>query len=131
MNFSDAFLMFLQQTTVEKPSLFPFPFSMHLALVCFGAAFFVYRYAVQKRPNQLLMAIAMLVSLAVWLSDSRALYYGVGVTELVLLVSCFVTSLIFKPVDEADEAASDEKNDSEEKAPAEEEEEANVSDEEE
>ena len=84
MNFSDAFLTLLQQTTVEKPSLFPFPFPMHLTLVCLGAAFFVYRYTVQKRPNQMLMAIAMIISLAVWLSESRVLYYAVGVMELVL-----------------------------------------------
>ncbi len=131
MNFSDAFLTLLQQTTVEKPSLFPFPFPMHLTLVCLGAAFFVYRYTVQKRPNQMLMAIAMIVSLAVWLSESRVLYYAVGVMELVLLVSCFVTSLIFKPVDESDTADSDEKTDSEEKTSVVAEEKTDVSDEEE
>jgi hypothetical protein len=49
----------------------------------------------------------------------------------VLLVSCFVTSLIFKPVDESDTADSDEKTDSEEKTPVVAEEKADVSDEEE
>lgn len=131
MNFSDAFLMLLQQTSVEKPSLFPFPFSMHLALVCIGAAFFVYRYTVQKRPNQMLMAIAMIASMAVWLSESRVLYYVVGVMELVLLVSCFVTSLIFKPVDESEAESSDEKAAAEEKDAVSADEKADASDEEE
>lgn len=104
MNFSNVFLTLLQQTSAEKPSLFPFPFSMHLTLVCLGVAFFAYRFAVQKRPNQLLMAIAMLVSMAIWLSESRVLYYAVGAIELVLLIACFVTSLIFNPAEDASEA---------------------------
>lgn len=95
MNLSNAFLTLLQQTS-EKPTLFPFPIGMHFILVIFGAAFFAYRFAVQKRPNQLIMAFAMIVSLAIWLSESKVLYYSIGVIELVLLVACFVTSLIFK-----------------------------------
>lgn len=125
MDFSNAVLTFFQQNAVEKPSLFPFPFGMHLALVCIGTAFFIYRFCVRKRPNQILMASAMIVSLAIWLSESRVLYYSIGAIELVLLIACFVTSLIFKAPDAEKAAEADESEDGREaaeEAPAENEE---------
>lgn len=124
MDFTNAFLTLLQQPP-EKPTLFPFPISMHFILVIFGAAFFAYRFSVQKRPNQLIMAFAMIVSLAIWLSESKVLYYSIGVIELVLLIASFVTSLIFK-APEYDETAVNEET--EEKAAEEEEAEAEASD---
>lgn len=114
MNFSNAFLTFFYQKTAEKPTLFPFPLEMHLLLVFVGAAFFSYRFYIQKRPNQILMAIAMIISLAIWLSESKALYYSLGAIELVLLAACFVTSLIFK-APEAEDNDENEKSDDEEK----------------
>lgn len=125
MNFSNAFLTLLQQQSTEKPTLFPFPLSMHFILVIFGTVFLAYRFSVQKRPSQLILASAMIISLAIWLSESKVLYYSIGVIELVLLIACFVTSLIFK-APEYDEAAVNEE--SEEEAAEEEEAEAEASD---
>lgn len=123
MNFSNAFLTLLQQQSTEKPTLFPFPISMHFILVIFGTVFLAYRFSVQKRPSQLILASAMIISLAIWLSESKVLYYSIGVIELILLIACFVTSLIFK-APEYDEAAVNEEAEEE----AVEEEEAEASD---
>lgn len=125
MNFSNAFLTLLQQQSTEKPTLFPFPLSMHFILVIFGTVFLAYRFSVQKRPSQLILASAMIISLAIWLSESKVLYYSIGVIELVLLIASFVTSLIFK-APEYDEAAVNEESD--EEAVEEEEAEAEASD---
>lgn len=115
MNFSNAFLTLFHQSMTEKPTLFPFPFEMHLLFVCVGVVFFIYRFYVQKRPNQILMAVAIFISLAIWLSESKALYYSLGAIELVLLAACFVTSLIFK-APAAEDNDDDEKSDDEEKS---------------
>ena len=98
------FLVTLSQTAdAEKPSLFPFPFTQHLIFVIICVLFFAYRFTVQKKPYQFIMCLAVAASLGLWLSESRAVYYGVGALEAVMLVGAFVTSLIFrdKPKDES------------------------------
>lgn len=109
MNCPDFFAL-AQQAEVESPSLFPFPFRLHLIFACIGAIFFAYRFYTQRRPFQLIMAVAIPFSLAVWLSDSRTVFYGVGIAETVLILAAIVTSFIFKaPRDEekADESGDD------------------------
>ncbi len=99
-----------QQSDAERPSLFPFPFSMHLIFVCVSVLFFAYRFYVQKRPFQLLMAIAVFVSMGVWISDNRTLYYAIGVIELVLIIASIVLSIIIKRPD-ADKKSDDRNGD--------------------
>lgn len=112
MNFNDTIFTLTQQADAEKPSLFPFPFTLHLIFVCISVLFFAYRYIAQKRPYQAIMSVAVLTSMAIWLSDSRKLYYGIGIIELSLIVVALITAIIFKapPVTD-DEEASDEDDD--------------------
>ena len=103
-----------QQAGIEDPSLFPFPFNMHLIFVCIGTIFFVYRFLTQKRPFQLIMAIALPLSLLLHLSESKILFYGIAIAEAVLILAAAVTSMIFKaPYDEED--AEEESEDDESK----------------
>lgn len=107
MNLFQTFLL-TQQAGVEKPTLFPFPFKMHLIFGIFGAVFFAYRFFTQKRPFQLIMAVAIPLSLIVWLSESKTLFYGLGIAEAVLILAAAVTSFIFK-APSADKAENAEK----------------------
>ena len=90
MNYYDIFTL-TQQAEIENPTLFPFPFNMHLIFACLATVFFVYRFATQKLPYQLIMAIAIPASLLIWVSESRTLFYAVGIIELVLILSALVT----------------------------------------
>lgn len=112
MNYLNIFAL-TQQAGVENPSLFPFPFKMHLIFACIGAIFFAYRFFTQKRPYQLIMAIAIPASLIIWLSESRTLFYGLGIAEAVLILAAFVTSIIFKaPAESEDDEESEEAEES-------------------
>lgn len=117
MNLFQTFLL-TQQAGIENPSLFPFPFKMHLIFGIFGAVFFAYRFFTQKRPFQLIMAVAIPLSLIVWLSESKTLFYGLGIAEAILILAAVVTSFIFKaPLEDLAEnagtqAISDDDNDS-------------------
>ena len=101
MDLNNYLVTLSQNADAERPSLFPFPFGLHLAFVVIAVVFFVFRFTAQKKPFQLIMAIAAGVSMLLWLSDSRSVYYCVGAMEAVLIVGAFVTSLIFrdKPAD--------------------------------
>lgn len=113
MNFNDTIFTLTQQADAEKPSLFPFPFSLHLIFVCISVLFFAYRYIAQKRPYQAIMSVAVLTSMAIWLSDSRKLYYGIGIIELSLIVIALITAIIFKapPVTDNEEASDEDESD--------------------
>ena len=121
MNYYDIFAL-TQQAGIENPTLFPFPFNMHLIFACLAAIFFVYRFIVQRLPYQLIMAIAVLASLLIWVSESRTLFYAVGIIEAVLILAALVTSFIFHPkkIDEDKnddgEATAESTPDTEEKA---------------
>lgn len=112
MNYLNIFAL-TQQAGVENPSLFPFPFKMHLIFACIGAIFFAYRFFTQKRPYQLIMAIAIPASLIIWLSESRTLFYGLGIAEAVLILAAAVTSIIFRaPAESEDDEESEEAEES-------------------
>ena len=102
MNFTNAFITLTEQADAEKPSLFPFPYSMHLIFVLISVAFFSYRFIVQKRPYQMIMAAAILASMGVWLSDNRKVYYGVGLVDVILILAALVTAIIFKNPEDSD-----------------------------
>lgn len=92
---ANSFVMALS-TGSQNAELFPFPFGLHLTFALIGIVFFAFRFTTHKRPYQLIMALNMLVSLGVWLSDSKTVYYAVGIIEVLLLIAALVTSFIFK-----------------------------------
>ena len=102
-------LALLQISDAENPTIFPFPFQMHIALAIISFLFFSYRFAVQKKPFQLIFAIAVPLSMLVWVSNNKTLFYGLGLVELALIVIAIITSFVCKPK-KAEETAA--KNDS-------------------
>lgn len=116
MNISDFLITMAQTAEVEQPGLFPFPFGLHLGFCCIALVFFVLRFIKEKLPYQLIMAVAIPASLIIWISDSKTLFYGVGIAELVLIIAAFVTSIVFRKKETVFEnAETAQETDSEEK----------------
>ncbi len=110
MDLTNTFVTLTQQADAEKPSLFPFPFSMHLVFILISIAFFSYRFIMQKRPYQIIMAAAILASMGVWLSDNRKVYYGVGLIDVILILAALVTAIVFKAPEEEESDSDDSSN---------------------
>lgn len=101
-------LTIMELTKTENPSLFPFPAPLHIGFVIVAVIFFLFRFFTDKRPFQLIMAIAVPLSLILRLELSRQVSYTVGAIELLLLVAAAVTSVVFKKKNtEAPETAAE------------------------
>lgn len=73
---------------------FPISFAYHLIFCLAAGIFFIVQYARLRRPYQLIFAIGMLGSLAIYLdTSSKALFHAVGVFELVLLIGAIAFSI--------------------------------------
>ena len=104
MNFTDLYL--LAQSEVEQPGLFPFPFGLHIVFTVIAVIFMVYRFVKEKCPYQIIMAVAIPISLIIWVSENKTLFYAIGIIELVLILAAIFTSIfIKKPKAPADESA--------------------------
>lgn len=119
MNLSDILITMAQAPEIEQPSLFPFPFDLHILFVCISTLFLAFQFYREKKPYQLIMCIAIPISLAIWLSENRTLFYAIGIAEAVLLLAAFVTAVIFRKKEEPDTASSEAVHDSSETAEAE------------
>ncbi len=97
MNFTDMLTSIAQISDADNPTIFPFPFWLHISLAVISVIFFAYRFAVQKRPFQLFFAIAVPLSLLVWVSNNRTLFYALGIAEFILIAVAAVTSIVCKP----------------------------------
>ena len=112
MNFTDMLSTIAQISDTENPTIFPFPFAMHITLAVISVIFFTYRFMVQKKPFQLIFAVAVPLSLLLWVSNNKTLFYTIGAIELVLILLAFITSIVCKPKkEEAAAAAADVKAD--------------------
>lgn len=96
MNISNTLLTLSQAAEIEQPSLFPFPFKIHVIFSCLAVIFFAFQFIREKKPYQLILGIAIPFSLVIWLSENRTLFYAIGIIEAVLLLSAFITTFIFK-----------------------------------
>lgn len=112
-------LLTISNAEIENPNLFPFPFGLHLVFCAIALIFFGWRFSEQKKPFQVIFAIAIPLSLAIWLNDSRTWFYTLGIIEVVLILAALVSCFIFRdktdkkssaaaPAAESDEAAEDE-----------------------
>ena len=106
MNFTDMFSTIAQISDTENPTIFPFPFAMHITLAVISVIFFTYRFMVQKKPFQLIFAVAVPLSLLLWVSNNKTLFYTIGAIELVLILLAFITSIVCKPKKEETAAAA-------------------------
>ena len=111
MNLTNMLVNLAQISDAENPTIFPFSFQLHLALAVISVIFFSYRFAVQKKPFQLIFAIAVPFSLLLWISNNKTLFYTVGIVELILIVTALFTSIFVKPMTAEEKASSDKKED--------------------
>lgn len=95
MDMNDIFLT-ITQTQVPTPSLFPFPLSWHLPFAILGFLFLLFQFSREKKPYQLIMSVAILLSLTIWLSDNRIFFYALGAVESLLIFTSFITAIAFK-----------------------------------
>lgn len=110
-------LLTISNAEIENPNLFPFPFGLHLVFCAIALIFFGWRFSEEKKPFQVIFAIAIPLSLAIWLNDSRTWFYTLGIIEVVLILAALVSCFIFRdkadkkssaPASESDEDAEDE-----------------------
>ena len=87
---------------------------MHLIFATVALIFFVYRFASDKKPYQLIMAVAIPFSLTIWLSENRTWFYIVGAVELILVIAALISTFIFK--DKPQEEAPDNSEETADKA---------------
>lgn len=90
-------LLKLAAGEVETPSLFPYPMSFHIVFVVIAVLFFGYRFFTDKKPFQLIFAVAVPISLIIHIfPDSRTWFYFVGIVEVVLILAALVSCFIFR-----------------------------------
>ncbi|MBR5373000.1 MAG: hypothetical protein IK130_12400 [Oscillospiraceae bacterium] len=85
---------------------FTLSFNQHLVFALIAGIFFLLQFIRTRRYYQLIMAGAIFASLLIYLSDSRALFYGVGVLELILLIAALIVSIVQNRMDKKREANS-------------------------
>ncbi len=74
-------------------NIFPLPFGIHLVFVCIAIVLFIVRFAREKRLYQALMGVAVALTLLLYMNTSKVWYNILGVIELVLIVSAFVSTI--------------------------------------
>lgn len=74
---------------------FPISMTWHLGFCAIACIFFVVQYVRTKKSYQLLLAIGIPASLAIYISpDNTSLFYTVGVFEAVLLAGAVVFAFL-------------------------------------
>lgn len=76
--------------TTEAFNKFPLAFTPHLIFCIFGALFFVFQYARQRKAYQITTAIAIAATLLLYVGDYTVMRPAVGIIELVLVILIFV-----------------------------------------
>lgn len=75
-------------------NIFPLPFSAHLIFSIFAFAVFLFQFIRVRRPYQLMMAAAIPATLLIYVNDSKAWFYGIGIAEAVLIIASVVSVFI-------------------------------------
>lgn len=109
MNITQLLTMAALSNEVEQPGLFPFPFKIHLIFCIISLLFFFYQFIKDKKYYQLIMGIAIPLSLIIHISENKTFFYAVGAVELALLIAAFIAS-IFDNKREKEKQATDSGN---------------------
>lgn len=80
----------------ETPTLFPYPLPFHIIFALIAAIFFIFRFVTDRKPFQLIFAIAVPFSLTLWISDNRTWFYIVGAIELLFVLAALVSAFVYK-----------------------------------
>lgn len=77
-------------------SIFPLPFTIHLAFACISFLVFLYQYTRNKRKYQMIMAIAIPATLLLYVNTSKTWFYIIAFAELAMMLVAIVFSFIEK-----------------------------------
>lgn len=121
MNLTDSLITLAQTAETTKASLFPFPPKFHIVFACIALIFFVYRFVTDKKPYQLIFAIAVPFSLMLHLSEVKGYFYIIGAIELIMIIAALVTAIVCKPKEKAAAVPAEETESAEENAVSDEE----------
>ena len=83
-------------------NIFPLPFSAHLIFSIFAFVIFMFQFIRVRRPYQLLMAAAVPATLLIYVNDSKAWFYGIGIAEAIFIIASLVSVFISKKKKKAD-----------------------------
>jgi predicted membrane protein len=72
-------------------SVFPLTFQSHIVFCIVAVAFFIFQYIRLKAPYQLMTVFAILATLALYINDSKIVFYSVGIFELVMIIAIAVS----------------------------------------
>jgi len=75
-------------------NIFPLPFSAHLIFSIFAFVIFMFQFIRVRRPYQLLMAAAVPATLLIYVNDSKAWFYGIGIAEAIFIIASLVSVFI-------------------------------------
>lgn len=68
-------------------TVFPLTFQSHMIFCIIAVAFFIFQYARLKYSYQLMTVFAILATLLLYINDSQMVFYGVGIFELIMLIT--------------------------------------------
>lgn len=108
MNLLTNFITMAQGSDLAQTNLFPFPFKFHLVFSILAFVFFVFMFIRERRIYQAILAIAIPLSLCLWISESKTLFQVIGIAELVLILAAFISSIAQKKKTAPEEAAKKE-----------------------
>ncbi|HPY84982.1 MAG TPA: hypothetical protein PLS20_08115 [Ruminococcus flavefaciens] len=101
------FISIMAQTPeVEPVGLFPFPLPIHLAFCIISLIFFVARFVSEKHIYQLILAVAIPLSLTIHVSEERLPFYALGIIEGILLLIAFIAYLFRKKKPEEEQESN-------------------------
>lgn len=76
-------------------SIFPIGESKHVVFCVIACIFFILQFIRTKHWNQLIMAVAVPLSLLVYINpESKTLFRAVGIAEAVLLLAALIVSIV-------------------------------------
>jgi len=73
-------------------NVFPLTFQSHIIFCVIAVAFFIFQYVRLKHSYYIMTIFAILATLALYINDSRVLFYGIGVFEIVMLIAIAVSA---------------------------------------
>lgn len=85
-------------------SVFPLTFQSHIVFCIIAVAFFIFQYIRLKAPYQLMTVFAILATLALYINDSKIVFYGVGIFELVMIIAIAVSMSVTRKKQAKEEA---------------------------
>lgn len=113
----------MAEQNLSDVSLFPISFTKHMVFTCIATVFFVLQFLRTKRWYQLVLAVAVPISLLIYAApENTVLFYTVGILEAVLLCGALALSIVQSRLEKKKESAKDGKASAEEEATPEEEE---------